>query len=325
MCHQNTGSLYTRTMDQIDQHAICLSEDYEAGIKKLAEIVADKKVVGVGESTHGTHEFFQLKADLFCELITKHDFHTFVLEDEAENCQPINEFIQSGIGDLDRLIESLYVVWRTQEVIDLILRLKDLASSYDIRFVGMDVEDSTLTEEPGKAMFEQRDKLMAENAIGATGNSKAFIWAHNSHISRLHLDVRNTGRNLSEYYGEDYVAIGQFFGQGTFNARVIPANLKSDAIDYKNLPFVPINTPTPKEKFLENTLDQIDCGSYFIDLISENNVDALDKKFKCRAFGSAIKEDDLDKYPMKVEPYKYYDGLVYFKEARHSNAINNKI
>ncbi|MEX0748874.1 MAG: hypothetical protein WD467_02755 [Candidatus Saccharimonadales bacterium] len=58
-------------MNNLDDYAVDLYENYEAGVRKLAELVANKKVVGVGESTHGTHEFFQLKADLFVELHQK--------------------------------------------------------------------------------------------------------------------------------------------------------------------------------------------------------------------------------------------------------------
>lgn len=311
-------------MKQIDQHTVCLDENYDEGIGQLASLVADKKVVGVGESTHGTHEFFQLKADLACELIINHGFHTFAIEDKAATCQPIDDYIQTGEGNVDKLIESLYVVWQTLEVKNLILRLKELAETYDVSFIGMDVEDSVLKEKPGKPMYEERDRFMADNVIAAANKGKSFIWVHNSHISKLHLDVRNTGRNLAETLGEEYVAIGQFFGQGTFNSKILPKDRKVAVEDFRHIPLSPVEAPAPKGGFLEEILDQAECRSYFIDLSSEDRIGTLDGEHKCRAFGAVVKVEDIDRYPMSVQPYDYYDILVYFKNARHAEITNSK-
>ncbi len=308
-------------MEQLNQHAVCLGENYDEEIKQLASLVADKKIVGVGESSHGTHEFFQLKADLACELIINHGFRVFALEDEARKCQAIDEFIQTGKGDIDELIESLYVVWQTQEVKDVILRLKELAKSCSICFIGMDVEDSALTQEPGKPMFEERDRFMASNALEAMRRGKTFVWAHNSHVSKLHLDVRNTGRNLAEELGDKYAAIGQFFGHGTFNAKILPEDKEVTVENLKHIPLNSVEVPAPKAGFLEEVLDRAECQSYFIDLASEKKIDILDSEYKCRAFGSVTKIKDIDKYPMGVQPYNYYDILVYFKNARHAETI----
>lgn len=311
-------------MNQIDQHAVSLDENYDEGIKQLASLAADKKVVGVGESTHGTHEFFQFKADLVCELIINHEFRTFALEDEGQKCQAINEFIQTGEGSVDELIEPLYAVWQTREIRDLIIRLRDLASCYDIFFIGVDVEDSALTEKPGKPMYEQRDKLMADNVVEATTRGKTFVWAHNSHISKMHLDVRNMGRNLAETLDEEYTAIGQFFGQGMFNSKILPEDKEVAVEDFKHIPLSPVEAPAPQAGFLEEVLDQAECRSYFIDLSSEDRIGTLDGEHKCRAFGAVTRTEDIDKYPMSVRPYDYYDVLVYFKNTRHAETIDRK-
>lgn len=313
--------MYSKSVENIKDQLVCLAEDYDSGVGLLAGSVAGRQVVGVGESTHGTHEFFQLKADLGCELIQNHGFTVFALEDEFAKCEVINDFIQTGQGDVDDVMSKLYSVWRTEEVKKLILRLQKLATSHDFSFVGIDIDQSELKEEPGRAYFEERDRLMAENVLKAVGDGKVFIWAHNSHVSRVHFrGVHNLGYNLSEKLSKDYAAIGQLFGSGSFSTKVV------DSLDpnqnFKGIKLSPVTVSSPPSGFLEEVLDQTECSKYFIGLTSDTRITILDKKYKCRAFGAvALRDADPDEDPLSVQPYEAYDMLIYFKDARHSIPI----
>ncbi|MCA1806696.1 MAG: erythromycin esterase family protein [Actinobacteria bacterium] len=309
-------------MDDMIKQAVDMGEDYNAAVKKLAQAVANKKIVGAGESTHGTHEFFQLKSDLFIELVKNHDFRIFALEDEPKKCEAIHHFINTGEGELDQLTKPLYVVWRTKEMRSFITKLRQLASSYNISFVGIDADDSELTEKPGKPMFEQRDSIMAKNTMRVAKRGKTFVWGHNSHISKQHLDVQNLGWKLSEKLGDTYAAIGLFFGQGTFSARRIKGDQKMTAQDYNKIPLSSIAAPAAKKGSLEYLLNKASFESYFIDLLAKPKLDILSQKYKCRAFGAIASEDSVDKFSMSVQPYNYYTALVYFKHTKHTTAIN---
>lgn len=42
----------------------------------IAAVLGGAKVVGLGESTHGTHEFFVAKSEIIKSLVCEHGFNT---------------------------------------------------------------------------------------------------------------------------------------------------------------------------------------------------------------------------------------------------------
>lgn len=61
----------------------------------------DGKVVGLGESTHGTREFSQVKHRLLKFLVREMGFNAYPLEASYAACQPINDYVLYGKGDLE--------------------------------------------------------------------------------------------------------------------------------------------------------------------------------------------------------------------------------
>ena len=73
-------------------------------------------MVGLGETTHGTREFFQIKHRLLEFLVTEMAFNAFVLEASYAACQPINEYVLHGRGDLATVLTGQgYIPWDTEE------------------------------------------------------------------------------------------------------------------------------------------------------------------------------------------------------------------
>ena len=124
----------------------------------LANIVAHARFVGVGESTHGTHEFFEFKASLFKELVLHHRFNTLLLEDSAYVCRDINKYIKYGVGDLPALMSRLYSVWRIEELQELLEWLHKNSSNYLLEFIGFDIKQTS-------GNLSVRDELMAANIL----------------------------------------------------------------------------------------------------------------------------------------------------------------
>src|SRR5215212_6094023 len=57
------------------------------------------RIVGLGESTHGVHEFFGVKHRLVEFLVAELGFTVLALEASYAACQPINRYVMRGIGD----------------------------------------------------------------------------------------------------------------------------------------------------------------------------------------------------------------------------------
>ena len=132
-------------------HAIPLKsvEDKEAfdQLKPLKEVLRDVRIVGLGEETHGTHEFFQLKRRLIEYLVKEAGFTVFGMELSYAASLDINEYVLNGKGDRDKLLAKQGTwAWDTQEVSELIEWLRQYNSSVPaekkVRFVGFDIHNN---------------------------------------------------------------------------------------------------------------------------------------------------------------------------------------
>jgi erythromycin esterase len=117
----------------------------------LKKVLNNVKVVGLGENTHGTREFFQLKHRLLAFLVTQMDFTVFAIEAGYGSCDPINEYVLYGKGDLATALTAQgYVVWDTQEFSHMLQWMRTYNQSVPenkkVKFYGIDF----LYNEPGR-------------------------------------------------------------------------------------------------------------------------------------------------------------------------------
>lgn len=92
-----------------------------ADLQPLKHILRDVRIVGLGEATHGTREFFQFKHRLLEFLVTEMDFNTFTLEASYSACQDINEYVLYGEGDRATVLSGQgYIPWDTEEFSEML-------------------------------------------------------------------------------------------------------------------------------------------------------------------------------------------------------------
>lgn len=118
----------------------------------LNDCLKEKEVFGLGEATHGTREFFQLKADFFKYLVTYHDVRLFGIEANFAACYDINQYVLTGEGNAkEALFKIGYWVWKTQEVLDLIewMRLYNSTQPNErkVQFYGYDMQSASASVE----------------------------------------------------------------------------------------------------------------------------------------------------------------------------------
>ncbi len=83
--------------------------------------VGDARIVALGEASHGTREFFQMKHRLLEYLVQKKGFTVFAIEANWPESLAVDRYIKSGKGDPKAAIQEMYFwTWYTQEVLDLI-------------------------------------------------------------------------------------------------------------------------------------------------------------------------------------------------------------
>jgi len=110
--------------------------------KKLNEVT----VLAIGEATHGTHEFFDVKIKLIKLLVKNYNFKVIAFEAPMDELNEVNKYIVEGIGRISSVVQgrSFYRVYDTKEVQELIewLRLENLTRSKNnkIYFAGIDMQ-----------------------------------------------------------------------------------------------------------------------------------------------------------------------------------------
>lgn len=111
-------------------------------LKKLDSIFSQVRLIGMGESTHGTHEFFAMRHRLFKYLVEFHGFNTFFMETEVTDSFVIDDYINGGDVTRDEIIKSLqFWPWQTEEVVQMLGWMREFnARNPDkaIQFVGVD-------------------------------------------------------------------------------------------------------------------------------------------------------------------------------------------
>jgi erythromycin esterase len=132
-----------------------------ADLQPLKEIIADARVVGLGEASHGTREIFQMKHRLLEFLVTEMGFTVFAMESFWSDGLAVNDYVLYGKGDLTRLMAGMYVVWDTQEVLALIEWMRTYnanpAHRKKVKFYGADIQDSRVGAEYVTRYLEKVD------------------------------------------------------------------------------------------------------------------------------------------------------------------------
>jgi len=138
-----------QTVDWVSRTALPLSTtDPTASIddlEPLGQMVGSAHVVGLGEGTHGTREFFLMKHRILKFLVTRMGFTHFAIEATSPEADDMNRYVLTGDGDPVKLLARLYFwTWNTQEVLDMVRWMREWNSTAPadqrVQFLGFDMQ-----------------------------------------------------------------------------------------------------------------------------------------------------------------------------------------
>jgi erythromycin esterase len=114
--------------------------DSRKDLAPLIDILKEKKVVMLGEATHGTSEFYSIRAEISLILLKEHGFRFVAVEGDWPDIWKLNRYIRSGQGVSARAVLSDIRrwprwMWANEEVANFAEGLK----SSHVGFYGLDV------------------------------------------------------------------------------------------------------------------------------------------------------------------------------------------
>jgi erythromycin esterase len=121
-------------------------------LEPLGAIVGSARVVALGEATHGTREFFQLKHRMLEYLVERQGFTVFAIEASYPESLAVNEYVLHGTGDPKKALAGMYFwTWDTEEVLAQIEWMRrwnaDPRHVKKVTFVGFDMQTAHVAVE----------------------------------------------------------------------------------------------------------------------------------------------------------------------------------
>ncbi|WP_046242398.1 erythromycin esterase family protein [Hymenobacter terrenus] len=108
----------------------------------MQKTFSSKRVIGLGEITHGTSEFRQFNNSLFKFLVEKCGYKVFALEASFTDAMYANNYVLYGTGDAQKAASSLGYLFNTKEFIDLIGYMRSYnerkSDKEKLKFYGID-------------------------------------------------------------------------------------------------------------------------------------------------------------------------------------------
>src|SRR6266446_510479 len=111
---------------------------------RLKPILINARIVGLGESSHGTSEFQRVKHRLLEFLVKEMGYTVFTMETPYSDAQPMNDYVLHGKGNRADVLSKLgYVAWDMEEFAAMVDWMRTynrtVPQAKKIRFYGVDI------------------------------------------------------------------------------------------------------------------------------------------------------------------------------------------
>ena len=115
----------------------------------LMDLVGDSRFVLIGEASHGTHEFYRIRAEITKRLIREKGFSAIAVEADWPDAYRVNRYVQARGSDtgasqaLEGFKRFPQWMWRNADVLEFVGWLRDhndaIGASRKVGFYGLDL------------------------------------------------------------------------------------------------------------------------------------------------------------------------------------------
>ncbi|KGR89105.1 erythromycin esterase family protein [Lysinibacillus odysseyi] len=215
-----------KLISAIKEHSLPLNEQ---SLDRLAEAIGDARIVMIGEASHGTSDFYTLRAELSKKLIEEKGFTVIAVEGDWPSAQAVNRYVK-GYGEEERsakevLSESFHRwptwMWANEEIEQFTewLKKKNTSLNNKVGFYGIDLYSlyesidevlNFLSENPkynvdleharkAFSCFEPYNRMPEHYALSAAHFTEECI----SEVSSLLHSLRSNEEKYSDKHEED--------------------------------------------------------------------------------------------------------------------------
>src|SRR6266852_1119794 len=146
------------------------AKDYDS----LMDLIGDARFVLLGEASHGTHDFYDQRAQITKRLIEEKNFSAVAVEADWPDAYRVNRYVRSTTDDADSE-EALSGfkrfptwMWRNADVLDFVGWLREhndaVASAKKVGFYGLDLYSLHASMEAVLAYLRKVDPDAARRA-----------------------------------------------------------------------------------------------------------------------------------------------------------------
>jgi erythromycin esterase len=201
-------------------------ETWHKSLDELITRLGDKRIVAIGESTHGTSEFYQLREMITKRLIQEKGFNLVVLENPYDEIELLNKGLEAS--PIDSLMRKhLFSIYQTQEMRSFLEWYKDKRLDYALTFKGCDDSIWSFYE-----LLKDQIQPIADKTLNRLLKNLETNFRNNSN------DTRNRDNKVGSNIYDDILAIeNQLKSTGKMSNSLseIILNVKTTFINYNHL------------------------------------------------------------------------------------------
>jgi erythromycin esterase-like protein len=189
--------------------------DAPENLSPLLKQIGDARFVLIGEASHGTHEFYQFRADLTRRLIREKNFTAVAVEADWPDSWRVNRYVR-GFNDDENANEALSSfrrfpqwMWRNTVVLDFVRWLRQhnaglRATRPKCGFYGMDLYSLHASIE---AVLKYLDKVDRAAAVRARYRYSCFDHSHENPQAYGYAASFDLGRSCEDQVVEQLVEL----------------------------------------------------------------------------------------------------------------------
>jgi erythromycin esterase len=179
-------SLYAQnndTLNYIRQNAVVIdTAEADTGysdLMPLKSVVANRRIIGLGEATHGTQQFQAIKFRIVKFLVEQMGYRVFSIEANFTECRRINDYVMYGKGDARTAINGIYFwIWNTTKILQMVEWMHsynlDKPDSAKLKFYGFDMQFDKLAVPLVAGKLRQLDSNYYNTHFKALADFKTF-------------------------------------------------------------------------------------------------------------------------------------------------------